>query len=57
METGESGDTAISNQEIGFTREGKCLLPLQLGCQFLGWKPVQHVQKIGAIAMQKQNVH
>lgn len=31
MEMGESGDTAISNQEIRFTCEGKCLLALQLG--------------------------
>lgn len=34
MEMGESRDTAVSNQEIGFTCEGKCLLPLRLVVMF-----------------------
>lgn len=34
MEIGESRETAISNQVIGFTCEGKCLLPLWLVVMF-----------------------
>lgn len=34
MEMGESRETAISNQVIGFTCEGKCLLPLRLVVMF-----------------------
>lgn len=37
MEMGKDGDTAIFNHVIGFTCEGKCVLPL--GLIFLGRKP------------------
>ena len=52
MEIGESRDTAISNQEVGFTSA-----PTTACCYVLGWESAQHVQKKGTLAMQKQNVH